>query len=369
VETQERARRYHRWQLGITLAGFALTVGYLVALIATGATITLRDRLATVTSAWWLQLPLALVVLGGSYRLLALPLTWLSGFWLPRRFGLLHQPFHRWLWDAGKATLVGGALALLGAEAVYELLRATRWWWLWGAAVFFAGYALLAWMTPLWLVPLFYRLTPLDEGELRERLLRLAARADVPVLGVWVADQSRKSRTANAAVVGLGGTRRIVLFDTLLEEFSPEEIEVVLAHELAHQVHGDIGRGLLVQGVLTLATFFVADHLLRAGAVRLGLSGPADLAGLPLFGLVLVGVGLVAMPLANGWSRRVERQADDFALRTMRDPDAFITAMERLGSLNLAERDPHVLKEFLLYSHPSIGRRVARARALFRASG
>jgi len=149
----------------------------------------------------------------------------------------------------------------------------------------------------------------------------------VPVTGIWVVDQSRKSRTANAAVTGLGRTRRILLFDTLLNELTPDEVEAVVAHELAHQLHGDIRRGVLVQGALTLVTFWVADGALRMGTGLLGLEGPADIAGLPLFGLVLLGVGLGALPVANGWSRHVERQADRFALETIPDPGAFIGAM------------------------------------------
>lgn len=241
-------------------------------------------------------------------------------------------------------------------------MRVTPWWWLWGAAVFLAGYALLALVAPIWLVPLFYRLTPLPDGEIKTRLLALAGRVGVPVTGVWVVDQSRKSRTANAAVTGLGRTRRILLFDTLLHEFTPDEVEAVVAHELAHQLHGDIRRGLLVQGALTLVTFWVADGALRVGAGLLGLEGPADIAGLPLFGLVLLGVSLGALPVANGWSRHVERQADQFALETIPDPGPFIGAMARLAVLNLAERNPHRLEELFLYSHPAIGRRIAHAR-------
>lgn len=366
MNTEPPARSYHRWRLWLSIAGFCLTTAYLATLIATGAGVALRNCVAGVTPRSWLQLAMVLIAVAAGHRLLALPLTWLGGFWLPRRYGLLHQPFHLWVWDAVKASVIGGLLGLCGAEIVYALLRATRWWWLCGAGIFLAGYALVAWVMPIWLVPLFYRLRPLDNPSLRDRLVALAERAGVPVMGVWVADQSKKSRTANAAVVGLRGTRRILLFDTLIEQFSADEVEVVLAHELAHQVHRDIGRGLLVQGALTLATFLVADHWLRAGAARLGLSGPADPAGVPLFGLLLIGIGLVALPIANGWSRRVERQADDYALRTASNPAAFIDAMERLSTLNLAERDPHFVKEFLLYSHPSIGRRVARAQARLR---
>ena len=361
-EEAARARAYHRRQLALSLLGLALSVAYLLALLATQAAAHLAEYVARWTTTWWLELGVVLLILAGGYRLLTLPLHWLGGYWLPRRFGLLHQPFRRWLWDAAKAALIGAGLGLLAVVTIYALLRATAWWWLWGAAVFLAGYALLALVAPIWLVPLFYRLTPLPDGELLARLLALARRVGVPVTGVFVVDQSRKSRTANAAVTGLGRTRRILLFDTLLDQFTAEEIEAVLAHELAHQLHGDIRRGLLVQGVLTLVTFWIADLALRWGIGWLGLAGPADIAGLPLFGLILVLVGLAALPVANGWSRRVEWQADRFALETIPDPRAFIGSMERLAALNLAERDPHRLEEFFLYSHPAIERRIAHAR-------
>ena len=362
AEEGARARVYHRRQLALSVLGLVLSVVYLIALIATRAAAHLTEYVARWTTAWWLELGIVLLVLAGAYRILTLPLHWLGGFWLPRRFGLLHQPFRRWVWDAAKAAVIGAILGLLAALTVYGLLRVTPWWWLWGAAIFLAGYALLALVAPIWLVPLFYRLTPLPDGALLARLLALARRVGVPVTGVFVVDQSRKSRTANAAVTGLGRTRRILLFDTLLDQFTAEEIEAVLAHELAHQLHGDIRRGLLVQGALTLVAFWIADRALRWGAGWLGLAGPADIAGLPLFGLILVLVSLAALPLANGWSRRVEWQADRFALETIPDPRAFIGSMERLATLNLAEREPHRLEEFFLYSHPAIARRIAHAR-------
>src|SRR5712691_9032295 len=269
------AARYHRLQLALAAAGLALSIAYLVALLLTGAAHALARAAATATDSAW-----------------------------------------------GQVALVAGALGLAAVEVVYALLRATPLWWLWAAAVFLAANVALAFVFPVWIVPLFYRLTPLADEELRERLLTLARRAGVPAVGVWIADQSRKSRTANAAVIGLGRTRRIVLFDTLAARFTPDEIESVLAHELGHHVHGDARRGLAVQGALTLASFWLADRLLRAGAPAFGLAGASDPAGMPWLALVLLALSLVALPLGNAFSRWVERQADDFALATTGNPGA-----------------------------------------------
>src|SRR5207237_3921533 len=159
-----------------------------------------------------------------------------------------------------------------------------------------------------------FRLTPLADATLAARLLALADRAGVGAIGIWIADQSRKSRTANAAVVGLGRTRRILLYDTLADGFRPEEIEAVLAHELGHHVHGDVRRGLAVQGFVGVVTFWLADQALRAGVGHFGYTSLGDPASLPSLMLVLAVLGLAVTPAVNAFSRHVEREADDFAL-------------------------------------------------------
>lgn len=355
------ASRYHRVQLVLGLASLAIGLAYLGVMLATGAADALDDLAARGSAARWWRVAVVVVLLGLGHGLLGFPLDVVRGFWLPRRYGLLHQPFCAWLGDRAKAAILAGSLTLLAVELIYWLLGLTPLWWLAAAAVFFVAGAVLAALVPAWILPLFYRLTPLADALLAARLVGLAERAGVRALGVWVADQSRKSRTANAALVGLGRTRRIVLFDTLLGEFTPDEVESILAHELAHHVHHDMARGLLAQGALTLLTFGVADRLIGAAVPRLGLDGPADPAGIPWVALVLTVLGLAAAPLGNAFSRRLERQADDFALRAIGDTGAFVAALERLGRLNLAERQPHPVKEFLLHSHPSLAHRIERA--------
>jgi STE24 endopeptidase len=355
------ARRYHRLQLLLEVLGLGIGAAYLVAALLTGAARALVDAAGRVSGTLAWQVAVVAVALGVGERVLAFPLTWLRGYRLPRRYGLLHQPLRAWLGDRLKAALIGGVLGLLAVEVIYGLVPTTPLWWLWAAGAFLGLRVLLTLVFPIWLLPLFYRLSPLADEGLRRQLLDLGGRAGVPVVGVWVADQSRKSRTANAALAGLGRTRRIVLFDTLVAEFQPDEIEAVLAHELAHHVHRDLWRGLAGQTALTLLMLWVADRALHAGVALWGLAGPADPAGLPWLALVTLAVGLVTAPLANGFSRRLERQADDFALALTNNRDGFVGAMERLAALNLAERRPHRLKEIFLYSHPSIDRRIERA--------
>ncbi|PYM78912.1 MAG: hypothetical protein DME13_27720 [Candidatus Rokuibacteriota bacterium] len=228
------SRRYHRLQLLLGLTRLALGTAYLAAVLLAGGGQALAALAAGVTASAAGQVALVAAALGAGHALLGLPTAWLSSWVLPRRYGLLHQPLRAWLADRAKAAALGAAIGLAGVEVVYALLRVTPLWWLAAAALAFAFAIALTAVLPVWVLPLFYRLTPLADATLSARLLALADRAGVSAVGVWIADQSRKSRTANAAVIGLGRTRRILLYDTLTAGFRPEEIEAVLAHELGH---------------------------------------------------------------------------------------------------------------------------------------
>jgi STE24 endopeptidase len=364
METAEAARRYHRIQLALRAAGLALSAAYLTAVLLLDTGRSLDTLARSMAEPWWWRVAVVSLALGAGHRLLTFPLGWLRGWLVPRRFGLSHQPLGSWLGDVAKSAALSGLLGLATVEIVFGLWRATAAWWLVAAAVFFGLSAGLAALVPVLVVPLFYRLTPLTDEALRERLLGLARKVGVTAAGVWVVDQSRKGRTANAFVAGLGRTRRIVLFDTLVSRFEPDEIESVLAHELGHDVHRDLWRGLVVQGALTLLTFFLADATLRAVHGWAGFAGPGDPAAVPWMAAVLGLLGLAALPVGNTVSRRFERQADDFAVAVTGNPGAFIGAMERLASLNLARRRPPRIEEIVLHSHPALDRRIERARQL-----
>ena len=218
---------------------------------------------------------------------------------------------------------------------------------------------------PVLIAPLFNKYTPLDEehADLAERLVKLAERANTTVKGVYQFDLSRQTNAANAALAGIGNTRRIILGDTLINEFTPEEIETVLAHELGHQVNKDIPLGIVFGSVSTLAGLYLTALGLEWGVGYFGYAGVADIAALPLFGLALGVFGMVTMPLGNAFSRWRERKADAYALEATNNANAFASAMTRLANQNLADVEPAGWVEFLLHSHPALSKRIAAAQA------
>ena len=222
---------------------------------------------------------------------------------------------------------------------------------------------LLSNLAPVLIMPLFNKFEPLgqEHADLADRLTRLAERAGTRVRGVYKFDMSRRTKSANAALTGLGNTRRIILGDTLINEFSTDEIETVLAHELGHHVHKDIPVGMVIEAISTVVGLYLASLALNWGTAVLGFDGPGDIAAFPLFMLVMAAFGLVTMPLSNAYSRWRERRADEYALEATGKGEAYASALARLANQNLADTDPEPWVEWLLYSHPALGKRIRMA--------
>jgi len=211
-------------------------------------------------------------------------------------------------------------------------------------------------------MPLFFSFRPLAREELRQRLLALSRRAGVAVTDASEWKLSDRTKKANAALTGLGRTRRILVSDTLLTGYSDDEIEVILAHELGHQVHRDIWRGIAVQAAVVGAGFFAASRVMAALAGRLGWHGIADVAGLPVLLLTAGLLSLVLLPAVNAASRAMERAADRFAIELTGNAAAFATAMERLADQNLSEEHPSRFARWMFYTHPPVKERIESAR-------
>ncbi|HKZ53284.1 MAG TPA: M48 family metallopeptidase [Candidatus Acidoferrales bacterium] len=364
AQLEARARRYQRRKRLLRLADFLLGLAFLVVLLVSGWSLGLRHWAFGLTADPVGALALYLLVLTGISQALSFPLDFWSAHRLEHQFGLSNQRFLGWLKDWLKALAISLALALAAVELIYWMLRRLPdIWWLVCAAAFVAFFILLAQLAPVLLFPLFFKFEPLQDEELQRRLLQLSERVGARVRSVWLWKLSEKSKKANAALMGWGRTRRIVLADTLLEKHQPDEVEVVLAHELAHHVHHDLWRGMALQTALILVGFYAVHRALAAWSEPLGFAGPADFANLPLLLLVSGGVSLLALPAANAFSRSRERRADAFALRATGNRQAFIGAMEKLAEQNLAQRRPHPWIEFLFHSHPSVEKRIAFAQS------
>jgi len=354
---EDKATRYHRLKRTISLVSLVWGVVLMVALVATGGSAALRAIAGSHVIPY-------VVLLSLVNEIVALPLAFYSGFVLERRYGLSNETVGGWMLDQGKSFGVGILLGGGAAQILYACISASpERWWIVAGAVFALLIVGLTNLAPVVLLPLFYSVKPLARDGLSARLLRLAERAGARVLGAYEWGLGEKTKKANAALTGLGGTRRILVSDTMLAEYTDDEIEVVLAHELAHHVHGDIWKGMAFESALILAGFFLASRVLQAFIEPLGLAGPDDVAGLPLLLLAAGAVSLVMVPFAHAMSRGFERSADRFALDLTRNPAAFISAMRRLGAQNLAEDRPSRVVQWLFYSHPPLRERIAAAEA------
>jgi STE24 endopeptidase len=303
-----------------------------------------------------------MLMLGG--KLLGIGIDY-YGLRLERSFHLSNQKTRSWLWDETKGFLVGLLFAVIIAELLYFTIRQSpQHWWLISWAMFMGLFVILAQVAPLILFPIFYKFEPLENEDLKQRLVRLSESAGTKVRGIYKWHLSEKSRKANAALTGLGATRRIILADTLLDHYSPEEIEAVLAHELGHQVHKHILKSIFVQAAITLFGFWAANYVLHLSIERWAMFDTmSDFSNLPLLVMVSTVLSIVLMPAMNAFSRFNERQADRYAFKTIRSVQPFISSMNKLAAQNLAERTPARWIEWLFHSHPAISRRVAAAEA------
>ena len=362
---EDKATRYHRLRRRAGLTGTALGALFLLLLVVTGRSVSLRETAsAAAGGSYALTVLLYGVCRGLLMEAIQLPLAFYQGVTLERRYGLSTETTAHWWLDRLKANMVGLILSIGGALIVCYLLRwSPHNWWIAAAFCFISLIVVLAQLAPVLLVPMFYTVKPLQRQALADRLVTLARQAGARIIGVFEWQLSDRTRKANAMLTGIGRTRRILLSDTLLAEHSDDEIEVILAHELAHHVHYDIWKGIALEAMLLTLGLYLTDRVLEAAIGRFGLADKSDVAALPILVLTAGAVSVALVPLVNAFSRAHERRADRYALELTRNAGAFASAMKRLGAQNLAEERPSRLIELLFYSHPPIAARLDAARA------
>ncbi|AHB14032.1 M48 family metallopeptidase [Dehalococcoides mccartyi] len=359
TERQQKAGEYSRLQ-----RRFAYIQTIIIALAALG--LIFGGLSASFTGHLGLPLVWSAVVYFGLialvYEIFSLPFGYYTGYVLGKRYGVLSQTRQAFFTDAAKSFLITLVLGGLLVAAVYAVMD--TWpdiWWLLVWLGFLAVSMGMTFIAPVWLIPLFYSMKPMAEGKLRDSLLELCRRIGVYVRGIYVIELSARGTAANAALMGLGRTRRIVLSDNMIDRYSIPEIEVIMSHEIAHQQHNDMLRLFSLQAAILFGVLAAGGVIFSYLSDAVGYQGLADPAGLPLLGGILLVLLLLISPVISLFTRKIEKQADEFALNISNNPAAFRTAMTRLTNQNLSEAEPSNWLERLTQDHPSYMQRIRLA--------
>ena len=363
-----QAKTYNRLKLAVGIFSSILTAPVMVFFVLSGYSRTLAEHVRIIAPHPYPALLLFAAAIGIAQAVVTLPLSFYSGYILEHRFDLSNQSIGRWIREQAKGLLVSTPLAAVVVVLLYFCLEryGDLWWLPLGILVSLLG-IVLARLAPVLLLPLFYTFVPLEDGPLKDRIVVLCQTVGLHFEGIYTFDLSKNTKKANAGFTGIGKARRIILGDTLIKEFTEEEVETVFAHELGHYEQRHLLIGIIAGTGFMFVTLFAAAQFYSWSLPVTGFGGLTDLGALPLLALWLSLFALLTAPLGNLISRRHEREADTYAVRTTHNSRAFASALRKLASQNLADPEPHPLVEFLFYSHPSIGRRLSAVESMERS--
>jgi STE24 endopeptidase len=359
-----RDKAYNAIKLRLSIADIVLNLVIIAILAFSGISPLLVDFLSRYISNDYLLFFLFVTAVGALYSVLGFPFEFYGGYVIEHRFDLSNQTVSAWLIEKIKGAAIGIVVGVPVAMVFYVFLKLTGWlWWLWFSLFIFFISVFLARIAPVIIFPIFYKFRELESVEIRERITRLLEGQGISIRGIYSFNLSKDTKKANAGFTGLGRSKRIILSDTLIERFTPGEIAVVFAHEMGHYKKRHIVKSIVLGSASIFISFFLCGELHRMTLEAMGYAHVYEIAAIPVLFLYLSLFSLVTMPLSNALSRMYEREADRYALDITRDRAAFISTMEKLADMNLADRDPNPVTEFMFYSHPSIKKRIAFARS------
>jgi STE24 endopeptidase len=362
MENIPNNKHYSKIKLRLSLIDLVLDLLLVTVLAFSGISIFIAG-LASVTGNIYVNFLLFILIIGLCFSIIGLPFDFYGSYIIEHRFGLSNQTVLKWIWERLKSTLISLLIGIPIAIVFYFLiLRMGDKWWIFFSCFIFIISVFLARIAPVVIFPLFYKFTKIEDDELMGRLEKILSEVNIKINGIFSFNMSKDTKKANAGFTGLGKSKRIILSDTLIEKFTPEEISVVFAHEAGHYKHRHIIKNIVFSTVVIFVSFYVCSLLHSLTIKAMGFEHIYDLAALPALVFYLTLAGLIMMPVTNYISRRYEFQADEFAIKITSNADAFISTMEKLAEINLANKSPHPVVEFFLYSHPSINRRIEFAK-------
>jgi STE24 endopeptidase len=348
---QEYNKLRRRWNIIYTIFNLLLLSIFLIS----GASLGLKNFLSNYLREDWLLNTFYFLILLISLEIINLPSSYHLNFYLEHKFNLSNQKIKAFFIEKIKKLALTLLLGLLSVHTIYYFLKyKPDYWWIYTSFIFILLGILLSHLAPKILIPIFYKLIPIEDEELRESILNLCKEKNTKVKEVYKIDLSRDTKKANAGLTGIGNTRCIILSDTLLNRFTLEEIEVVFAHELGHHYHGHLWKLLGVEIFISFLIFYLLDINLRYLSFYFNIQEIHNIANLPLLVLIFYFFSFLFLPLKNSISKRLEKQADIFAIESTSKPSSFISSMIALGDQNLSELKAHPLIEFFFYSHPSL---------------
>lgn len=359
------AKRYNRIKIRISIADLVINIIFITILAFSGISGAIVNQIELYVQNPYLQFLIFLAIVGLSAGIIGFPLDFYGSYILEHKFKLSTQNLFKWSVDRIKSLGVGLVLGIPVALAFYYfLIISGKYWWLYFGVFIFLFAILLARLAPVLIFPIFYKFKPLEQGEISEKIIAIIKKNNIQIRGIYSFDMSRETKKANAGFTGIGRSKRIILSDTLIENFTPDEIAVVFAHEVGHYKKRHIVKNILLSGIVIFTSLFLCGQLYEWTLYRYGFIHIHEIAALPILFFYLSLFSILAMPLSNYLSRRFEIEADRFSLEIVEDKKSFISSMEKLAEINLADREPHPLIEFLFYSHPSIKKRIEYTRGL-----
>lgn len=360
---QDKAKNYSNIKYCVSIVGtiyaFILLFLFLGFRLSSGLSLWLTGHLPS-----FLVLPAYLILTALGYYLFELPLNFYQSYILEHSFSLSTQSLKDWLQDQLKAGVISSIIGFILIASFYFILRnfPNKWWLVISAFwIFFS--VILAKVMPVIIIPIFFKYKRLSDDSLRERIMRLAKKMKVKLIDCFEIDFSKKTLKGNAAFVGIGNTRRVILADTLRDKYTHDEIEVILAHEFAHYQLKHLLKLIVVNSFFTLAIFYFLFKTSGYTLSLFGFSSLSDIAALPIILIYFMFFGIITQPLEAFISRSFERSADSLALETTGSKDAFISMMNKLGEQNLVDRSPSPVIKFFFFDHPPVDERIKSAKS------
>lgn len=356
----DKAKQYNRIKILFEVLNLILSLILLLVLVFTPLAKYVETQVHSVTSNDYLTFLLFLIVIGIFNLIITLPFEFYSSFIIEHKYQLSNQRFHDWILERLKSALVSTLIGLPIALVFFYLIKNYEYWWLILAIIVFIFSILLVRLAPTLIFPIFYKFTKLENEQLKQKITILCSKFNLRFEGIYSFNLSKNTKKANAGFTGIFKSKRIILSDTLIENFTNDEILTIFAHELGHYKKKHIVKNILIGLITTTLTFYITNQLYLEIIKKYEFTSLAQLSAFPILLLILSIISILIMPVSNSVLRKFEYEADEFAVKSTGDKLSFINSLEKLSKINLADKNPHWLIEFIFYSHPSIEKRIKR---------